>query len=194
MELFLKIKHYNNYSVSNYGNVSNDLTGRILKPGHRSGYHQVVLTNINGEQITHKIHRLVAMTFLKNPENKPWVDHIDGNRKNNNINNLRFATKSENSMNCKTSTRNTSGTKGVSWVKQSNRWRVTIMINSKAKHIDSFDKLTDAIAARKNAEDEYFGEFQRFKTQFEKTKYQYGKLISEIDLLLKEINDMKMLF
>ena len=193
MEHFLKINYYSNYSVSNYGDVRNDLNGIILKPGYRGDYFQVVLTKTNGDRKTFSIHKLVATAFLTNPENKPFVDHIDGNPKNNHVTNLRFATVSENSMNSKISTQNTSGTKGISWVKQSKRWRVTIMVNNKTKHIDSFDKLDDAIIARKKAEDKYFGEFQRFKNPFEKAKYEYDKLIKEFDFLLKEINDMTMI-
>jgi hypothetical protein len=48
------------------------------------------------------IHRLVALTFIPNPENKPYVDHIDGGRRNNHIDNLRWATPKENSNNEKT--------------------------------------------------------------------------------------------
>ena len=114
-----------------------------------------------GEKKDCKIHRLVATTFLKNPENKPVVDHIDGNPKNNHLSNLRFATISENLKNRKVSTRNTSNVTGVHFETKSKRWRVTIMINYKRIHINCFDNFEDAKNARIKAEEKYFGEFQR---------------------------------
>ena len=122
------------------------------------------------------------------------VDHIDGNPKNNHLSNLRYATTSENIMNSKIYERNTSGTKGITWSKRNKRWLVRITVNNKRIYIDSFDNIEDAIIARKNAENKYFGEFQRFKSTFEKLSYDHCKLIQEVDNLLKEIDDMKMLF
>ena len=109
----------------------------------------------------HTIHRLVATTFLKNPENKPLVDHIDGNPKNNHLSNLRFATMSENNRHRKTSIFNKSGCKGVHFYNQAKRWRVVITVDNKNIHINYFDKLEDAKNARIKAEEQYFGGFQR---------------------------------
>ena len=99
MEIYKNIKHYENYQVSNKGNIKNQKTGHLLKPSKdRGGYFYVILY---GNKIKkHKyIHRLVADAFLENPNSKGFVDHIDNNRTNNNIENLRFATRSENGMN-----------------------------------------------------------------------------------------------
>jgi hypothetical protein len=88
-----KIKgRYNNYSVSNRGEVRYDERERILKGVvDGDGYLQVTLYN-DGTHCTFKIHRLVANAFLTNPQKKENVDHKDNNRKNNNIDNLRWAT------------------------------------------------------------------------------------------------------
>lgn len=69
---------------------------RILKPfAHRQGY-QCVRLFINKTKKTVKIHRLVAITFLPNPDNKAEVNHIDGNKSNNHLTNLEWATRHQN--------------------------------------------------------------------------------------------------
>lgn len=94
MEEFKKIKDYINYSISNLGNVRNDKTGRILKYFQKpNGYRQVQLGRENNPVY---IHRLVAMAFVKNKDNKPQVNHIDGDKTNNSANNLEWVTASEN--------------------------------------------------------------------------------------------------
>jgi hypothetical protein len=63
------------------------------------GYLQIKLISANGKRKGELIHRLVALHFVDNPEGKPEVDHIDHNRQNNNADNLRWLTKSENNSN-----------------------------------------------------------------------------------------------
>jgi len=83
------------YKVSNDGRVMNTVTGNILKPQSVNGYSHVTLCDENGQH-KRSIHRLVAKEFIPNPENKKQVNHIDGNRKNNNLDNLEWCTGSEN--------------------------------------------------------------------------------------------------
>jgi len=85
------------YQVSNFGHVKRICLGkeRILKPCLRGAYYAVCLCKNNYKQRKH-IHRLVAEAFIKNPENKPQVNHIDGNKLNNNLDNLEWVTISEN--------------------------------------------------------------------------------------------------
>ena len=89
---------------------------------------------------TIRIHRLVALAFIPNLNNKKTVDHIDNVKSNNNINNLRWATKNEQAMNVGISKRNTSGYKGVEWNKQTNKWRACITINGNTIHLGFFYK------------------------------------------------------
>lgn len=91
-----KIERNPNYSVSDNGVVKNNNSNIIKKPhiNKKSGYYIVDLwQNNKAEKVP--IHRLVAEAFISNPQNKPTVDHIDGDRLNNSVNNLRWATYSE---------------------------------------------------------------------------------------------------
>jgi hypothetical protein len=112
VEMWKKITGYN-YSVSSLGRVRNDKRGNFLKPrNNKNGYYRVALLG-NGKPKDILIHRLVALYFIGNPDNKPCVDHIDNNKINNNINNLRWVTIRENCQNSSINTHNTSGCKGV---------------------------------------------------------------------------------
>lgn len=94
-----KIKDYENYSVSTYGDVKNDKTGIILKKcKNKKGYEQIHLYK-NGKQKTFRIHRLVAETFIPNPNNLPCIDHINTIKTDNRVENLRWCTYKENSNN-----------------------------------------------------------------------------------------------
>lgn len=95
------------YQVSNLGRVKRIKSGsgtqpeRILRPRINRGYYRVNLSK-NNHPFDKRIHRLVAEAFIPNPENKPEVDHIDGNVQNNNVDNLRWVTPKENMQNEKT--------------------------------------------------------------------------------------------
>lgn len=92
-----KVIGFNNYSVSDDGQVRNDLTGKLKNPtiNKRNGYYYVDLY-VNNKRTKRPVHRLVAEAFILNPDGKQTVDHIDGVRTNNRVSNLRWATYSEN--------------------------------------------------------------------------------------------------
>lgn len=95
--MWKKIERNDNYSINENGEVRNDSTNHIKNPfvNKANGYLTVDLyRNNKSEKVP--IHRLMAEAFIPNLENKATVDHIDGNRKNNSIDNLRWATYSEN--------------------------------------------------------------------------------------------------
>jgi len=160
LEQYAMITDYPNYAVSSYGKVINITTGRILKPRkNRDGYYYVNLYK-NKVMFYKKIHRLVTITFLNNPENKKCTDHIDRNKLNNNIANLRYATHSENSQNTSIKKNNTSTCTGVCFNKYLNKWQVQIRINGKQKHIGLYVKFDDAVLSRKEQERIHYKEFQ----------------------------------
>ena len=159
IETYKKIEGFENYSVSDHGNVRNDKTGRILKGrAGGSGYLSVDLKQ-NTLSNCKCVHRLVAQAFLQNPDNKPQVDHIDNNKVNNRLLNLRWATNSQNQQNKSIGRNNTSGTKGVYWNKSTNKWKAQIRINGKSINLGSFINKDDAINIRIQRAKDEFGEF-----------------------------------
>jgi hypothetical protein len=158
-EEFRIIKGFENYSVSNLGKVRNNATDRILKPSIGGDGYYIVSLRSDGIKFTKKIHKLVGDAFIQNPLNKKCIDHIDNNRLNNNIANLRWVSQQENQMNSKLSSKNTSNYKGVLFDKQINKYKAYITINGKRKHLGYFEKIEDAVNARVKKAEELFGEY-----------------------------------
>ena len=89
------------YSVSDDGKIRSDRTGHILKPAvSNAGYLRVHFC-VNGNGKNASIHRLVAEAFVPNPNMKPEVNHIDGNKLNNRAENLEWVTGAENKKHCR---------------------------------------------------------------------------------------------
>jgi len=86
------------YQVSSYGRVFSLISNKYLSLCNSSGYNRVILSKNGMSKYIH-VHRLVANAFISNPYKKPCIDHIDGNRRNNKIDNLRWVTYCENNNN-----------------------------------------------------------------------------------------------
>ena len=90
------------------------------------------------------VHRLVAMSFLEDFSTDLQVDHIDRNRQNNNLSNLRMATKTQNAFNKEKKKNTTSKYKGVCFVEKRNKWSSQAKMNEKQKWIGYYDTEEDA--------------------------------------------------
>lgn len=154
MEEWKQIKDYPNYSVSNLGNIRNDKTGVILSDRIRGkGYKSVALykKGCKGKQTNLSTHRLVAIHFIPNPDDLPQVDHIDNNKSNNKVTNLRWVDNSFNQRNVLKYKRQCSSIyKGVSLNKKSNIWIAEIMVNYKKMHLGSYKTEKEAGLAYNN--------------------------------------------
>jgi len=158
-EIYKEIKDFPNYCISNLGKVKNNKTNKILKQRlQKNGYLEVKLSKLN--KTYHKyIHRLVIDAFLDNNDNKKCVDHINGNKIDNNLKNLRWATHIENCQNTKIRINNTSSVKGVYFNKVRNKWNAQIMVDGIKIHLGCYDNLEDAKEARVRAAKAAFKDF-----------------------------------
>lgn len=96
-EVWRPVKHYENvYLVSNLGNVKRKSTNIILKAVNNGSNYWGVSLCVKSKAVRVYVHRIVAESFIPNPENKAEVNHIDGDRSNNSLANLEWVTRSEN--------------------------------------------------------------------------------------------------
>lgn len=113
----------------------------------KQGYFRYKLSNKNKE-FCFFAHRLVAFAFIKNINNKPQVNHIDGNKKNNKVSNLEWVTDRENSCHKFKNGNCSSRYIGVCYNKHKNRWESSISILRKSIHLGTFKTEEEAYAKR----------------------------------------------
>lgn len=157
------IKYFNDYALINdkfkvdIEDVEKILSYKRYVKENSSGYGCMYYYD---DQIF--IHRLVMGLPLKyDKETKIIADHINGDRKDNRKINLRITVKENNPINCGLYKNNTSGHKGVMWNKRLSKWVACIQVNKKSKHLGVFENYNDAVFAREQAEEKYFGEYNR---------------------------------
>ena len=156
-EIYKIIEGFENYSVSDHGNVKSNKSNKTLKPYLRNQYYAVKLYINNIDFKTIPVHRLVALSFIENIEDKKVVDHINNDKLNNTLINLRWATNTQNSQNSIIYTNNTSGSKGVTFSNALNKWASRLDINGIRVHLGYFTDKQDAINARIQKANEAFG-------------------------------------
>ena len=134
------------YQISNRGEVKSFKYNnpRILKPRVNSGGYMYVNLCKDKKSTSKYIHRLVAKAFLQGWDRARDVDHIDMDRLNNHVENLRMASRSQNHRNSVSQKGSSSKYKNVYWNKQNSKWRVMIWINGKNKHIGYFTNEEEA--------------------------------------------------
>jgi hypothetical protein len=130
-----------------------------MKIGEIAGF----INKTNGYRImkvygkTYSVHQIV---FLMNHGFIPKeIDHINGNRADNRIENLREVTRSQNQMNIGLRKTNTSGVKNVHWKKQHKKWQVSMYIHGKRKDFGRYDDLELAELVAMEVRDKYHGEY-----------------------------------
>lgn len=127
------------YAVDDSSNVYSFKWGNFRKLSpvlNGRGYYTVGLHK-DGKVKRHEVHRLVAMTFLEDFLNDLHVDHIDGNKLNNHISNLRMVTHQQNHFNRTTA-------KGYYWHKPAKKWMAYIKVNGKNKYLGLFNTEDEA--------------------------------------------------
>lgn len=159
MEIWKNIPNYDLYQASNYGNIKNIKKNNILKLSLINSYYSVSLYNNDNKRICKRVHYLIALTFLPNPENKLTVNHKDHNTMNNSLENLEWYTQKEQNAH----------KKKVAPEKQK-------LISSRKVKIQNiitndellFDTMVDACQYIYDENIELFGTYKNF-TEFKKT-------------------------
>ena len=146
----MEICGYENYLIYPDGRVFSKNKNKFLRPHlNYKGYYIVDLSK-NGKRKTFKIHRLIALHYIPNPDNKPEVDHINRDRSDNRIENLQWATKSENMQNKGVAKSNKLGIKNIH-LEGISSYKYQKKINGK-KFTKRFKTLEEAIQFKKDYE------------------------------------------
>jgi hypothetical protein len=151
MDEFVSIPDFQDYFINRQGVVLSKRRykdGIILKQTLSNRGYYIVTFSINKKRTNFPIHRGLAKTFIPNPNNYDCVDHINRNRQDNRLENLRWCSYTENNKNRSISKTNNSGYKQISWYKKQQRWCVRIHRNGKYLSRKCFKKLEDAVEFR----------------------------------------------
>ena len=128
------------------------LVGQEAGSIHKTGYRHVTWMGK-----VHKTHRLIFL--LHHGYIPSEIDHINGDRADNRIDNLRAVTRSQNQYNKGKCRNNTSGHRGVSWHKPTGRWSVRISLNNRSKSMGYYDDLELAAFIAEEARLKYYGQY-----------------------------------
>jgi len=143
MEEWKPIVSHPNYSISNLGNVKNMTTGRMLKNKDNGIGYVIVSLSKNNSSNNFLVSRLVGEYFLEGFDPKLEIDHIDRNKQNNNMSNLRCVSRSDNLRNKSKRTGCSSKYKGVYQLKNG-KWRSSGYNDGIVKYLGQFETEEDA--------------------------------------------------
>lgn len=133
--------------------------GNQIHAGAPAGWDDKVYVRVMINGAAHLAHRVIY--FMHHGFLPEFVDHINGDTRDNRIENLRAATRSDNNRNRKTNRNNQSGVKGVHWDAPRKKWKAQITINGKQRYLGLFDTLETAAAEVRKLREEHHGEFAR---------------------------------
>ena len=143
---FKTLLNFSKYEVNREGEIFNKKCNRQLFGTLHNGYIIVnILNDFTGKSQRRFVHRIVAETFLENSNEFEQIDHIDNNRRNNNVQNLRWCSHSQNLTNresfsiSKDTNKPEKKFKFVSWNKRGNIWKGCVSVNGKSVHIGYSD-------------------------------------------------------
>jgi len=152
MEVWKSVPDYPDYQVSSFGNVRSHKyvsEGKLICNliNSTTGYNFVNLYD-KDRRLCINTHSLIAKVFLPNPDNLPEIDHIDGNRQNNRLDNLEWVTRRENMMRRKNIKLSITGEKYITLTKEKS-YRVSIRGENNIRVYDkTYKTLPEAIEAR----------------------------------------------
>lgn len=156
-EIWKQHPEFDNYAISSLGRIWSFRKSKVMKQFKQNcGYFQIQIINNFGKSTRFLTHRLVAITFISNTLNKPYVNHIDGNKNNNTLNNLEWVTNSENILHARQlglnpynnptlnlklggKRKGTSKYFGVAWDKARQKWRSAVVYKGKSHKQRRFD-------------------------------------------------------
>tara|TARA_R110002124_G_scaffold151834_1_gene318643 strand:+ start:964 stop:1473 length:510 start_codon:yes stop_codon:yes gene_type:complete len=146
-----QIDNFDDYDISYNGIVINKKSNRVLKgciiKEKNTSYRGIGLSQ-NNKPYFLRLHRLLAIAFIANPDNLPCVDHIDGNGLNNDLSNLRWCNNSQNGQNREVSKRNKStGIKNIYKNRKGYQFRKVVNGKEVTKY---FKTLEEAVEFKKN--------------------------------------------
>jgi hypothetical protein len=147
-EEWKQINDFPNYYISSLGNVRNDKNLIMKLTPMKIGYLQINLYE-NGKRKLFYHHQLIGLHFIPNPENFKHIDHINGIKNDNRLENLRWVLRSQNERNKKKKANCSSQYLGVCWDKKNKKWLVCIKINRKSIFLGYFATELDAFNAWK---------------------------------------------
>ena len=162
------MKHTPGYIINRDGTIISERTGREMTYDRRSGGSLGVKIRIDGTPKNKLVHRLVAEMYLDNPDNKPQIDHIDGNKSNNHIDNLRWCTNEENQefRYSQGNLNDNSKSKLVTEYRDGAIYRTHNSIISAARVI-SIERGCNANTARKRIKNAKYGRLNAYGSQWE---------------------------
>lgn len=173
---YVKVTTANGYSFifdyeDYYNSVNNDIHWYIHNNTSAKSDEKYVISKRKDSDNCGKAIKL--HNYIMNPPDCMIVDHIDGDTMNNTRKNLRIVTPQQNAFNKATQKNNTSGHKGVCFVKRNKKWTARIGLEGKRIVLGTFDSYEEAVKARIIAEIKYYGEYSR----------QYGdKTVEDINI------------